>query len=141
MDIFQTVIPFTRTVPGYMVDYLHLHLHLQRIPQLLHLRLQRDLLFLHLRQELLQHEIVVESLGGETQEIEVSATQKINLDGLLEAIALQSEILDLRATSEGRAQGVVRNVRTCTARGGAAASGACSRQSAITLARVTPLKQ
>src|SRR3712207_4712179 len=49
------------------------------------------------KQELLQHEIVVESLGGETQEVEVSATQKINLDKLLEAIQLQAEILDLRS--------------------------------------------
>nr|WP_137178924.1 translation initiation factor IF-2 [Roseomonas sp. AR75] len=59
------------------------------------------------RQELLQHEIVVESLGGETQEIEVSATQKINLDKLLEAITLQAEILDLRANPERQGEGTV----------------------------------
>ena len=59
------------------------------------------------RQELLQHEIVVESLGGETQEIEVSATQKINLDKLLEAISLQAEILDLRANPERAGEGTV----------------------------------
>ncbi len=59
------------------------------------------------RQELLQHEIVVESLGGETQEIEVSATQKLNLDKLLEAIALQAEILDLRANPDRSAEGTV----------------------------------
>jgi translation initiation factor IF-2 len=57
------------------------------------------------RQELLQHEIVVESLGGETQEIEVSATQKLNLDKLLEAITLQAEILDLRANPDRSAEG------------------------------------
>jgi translation initiation factor IF-2 len=56
------------------------------------------------RQELLQHEIVVESLGGETQEIEVSATQKLNLDKLLEAIQLQAEILDLRANPDRAAR-------------------------------------
>ncbi|TCZ59720.1 translation initiation factor IF-2 [Roseicella aquatilis] len=59
------------------------------------------------RQELLQHEIVVESLGGETQEIEVSATKRINLDKLLEAIALQAEILDLRANPDRAAEGTV----------------------------------
>ncbi|WP_372617221.1 translation initiation factor IF-2 [Falsiroseomonas sp.] len=59
------------------------------------------------RQELLQHEIVVESLGGETQEIEVSATQKTNLDKLLEAIQLQAEILDLRANPDRAGEGTV----------------------------------
>src|SRR6185436_19609876 len=59
------------------------------------------------RQELLQHEIVVESLGGETQEVEVSATQKINLDKLLEAIALLAEILDLRANPNRAGEGTV----------------------------------
>ena len=59
------------------------------------------------KQELLQHEIVVESLGGETQEIEVSATQKLNLDKLLEAISLQAEILDLRANPARAAEGTV----------------------------------
>jgi translation initiation factor IF-2 len=52
------------------------------------------------RQELLQHEIVVESLGGETQEIEVSATQKLDLDKLLEAIQLQAEMPDLSANPD-----------------------------------------
>ncbi|MFM7691552.1 MAG: translation initiation factor IF-2, partial [Alphaproteobacteria bacterium] len=59
------------------------------------------------KQELLQHEVVVESLGGETQEIEVSATQRINLDKLLEAISLQAEILDLRANPDRAAEGTV----------------------------------
>jgi len=59
------------------------------------------------RQELLQHEIVVESLGGETQEIQVSATKGMNLDKLLEAILLQSEILDLRANPERPGEGTV----------------------------------
>jgi translation initiation factor IF-2 len=59
------------------------------------------------RQELLQHEIVVESLGGETQEVEVSATQRIGLDRLLEAITLQAEVLDLRANPDRAAEGTV----------------------------------
>jgi translation initiation factor IF-2 len=59
------------------------------------------------KQELLQHEIVVESLGGDTQEIEVSATQKINLDKLLEGISLQAEVLDLKANADRAAEGTV----------------------------------
>ena len=59
------------------------------------------------KQELLQHEIVVESLGGDTQEIEVSATQRINLDKLLEAISLQAEVLDLKANPNRQAEGTV----------------------------------
>ena len=48
------------------------------------------------RTELLQHEIQVESLGGDVLEVEVSAKEKLNLDKLLDVIALQSEVLDLR---------------------------------------------
>ena len=57
--------------------------------------------------ELLQHEIVVESLGGETQLIEVSATKKIGLENLIEAILLQAEVMDLRANPDRSAEGVV----------------------------------
>jgi translation initiation factor IF-2 len=57
--------------------------------------------------ELLQHEIVVESLGGDTQLIEVSATQKIGLEELIEAILLQAEVMDLKANPDRSAEGVV----------------------------------
>ena len=57
--------------------------------------------------ELLQHEIVVESLGGDTQAIEVSATEKLGLDDLVEAILLQAEVLELRANPNRNADGVV----------------------------------
>lgn len=59
------------------------------------------------RNELLIHEIIVESLGGDILEVEVSATKKINLDKLLETILLQSEILDLKANPNRTADGVV----------------------------------
>ncbi|WP_079253260.1 translation initiation factor IF-2 [Roseomonas mucosa] len=59
------------------------------------------------RNELLQHEVVVESLGGETQEIEVSALKGTNLDKLLEAISLQAEVLDLRANPDRAGEGTV----------------------------------
>jgi translation initiation factor IF-2 len=59
------------------------------------------------RTELLSHEIVVESLGGDTLEIEVSALKKTGLDKLLEAIALQAEVLELRANPARDAEGVI----------------------------------
>jgi translation initiation factor IF-2 len=57
--------------------------------------------------ELLQHEVVVESLGGETQIVEVSATKKIGLDKLIDAILVQAEVMDLKANPDRSAEGVV----------------------------------
>ena len=59
------------------------------------------------RQQLLQHEVVVESMGGDTQCVEISAKKKINLDKLEEAILLQSEVLELKANPKRPAAGVV----------------------------------
>ncbi|HTZ35820.1 MAG TPA: translation initiation factor IF-2, partial [Stellaceae bacterium] len=59
------------------------------------------------RQELLQHELVVEELGGEVLDVEVSALKKTNLDKLEEAIQLQAELLDLKANPNRPAEGVV----------------------------------
>ena len=59
------------------------------------------------RTALLQHEIVVESMSGETLEVEVSALKRTGLDKLLEAISLQAELLDLRANPDRSAEGVV----------------------------------
>jgi len=59
------------------------------------------------RTELLQHEIVVESMSGETLEVPVSALKRTNLDKLLEAIHLQAEILDLKANPNRSAEGIV----------------------------------
>jgi translation initiation factor IF-2 len=62
---------------------------------------------MRVRTELLSHEIVVESLGGDTLEIELSALKKIGLDKLLEAIALQAEVLELTANPDRPAEGVI----------------------------------
>ena len=67
--------------------------------------------------ELLQYEIVVESLGGDTQAIEVSATKKTGLDHLIEAIVLQSEVMDLRANPDRSAEGVVIEAKLDKGRG------------------------
>ena len=63
------------------------------------------------RQELLSHEVVVEEMGGETLTVEVSATEKLNLDKLLDAIQLQAELLDLKANSVRAAEGVIVEAR------------------------------
>ncbi|MCO6184776.1 translation initiation factor IF-2 [Rhizobium sp. L1K21] len=59
------------------------------------------------RTELLQHEVFVESMGGEVLDVEVSAKNGTNLDKLLEAILLQAEILDLKANPNRTAEGSV----------------------------------
>jgi translation initiation factor IF-2 len=69
------------------------------------------------RTELLQHEVQVESLGGETLEVEVSATKKLNLDKLLDAIVLQAELLNLRSNPARPAEGTVVEARLDKGRG------------------------
>jgi len=59
------------------------------------------------RQELLQHDIQVEAMGGDVLDVEVSALKRQNLDKLAEAIALQSELLELNANPDRPAEGVV----------------------------------
>lgn len=72
------------------------------------------------RTELLQHEVFVESMGGEIQEVEVSALKGTNLDGLLEAILLQSEVLELKANPNRTAEGVVVEAKLDKGRGSVA---------------------
>jgi len=69
------------------------------------------------RMELLQHEVVVESMGGDTLDVEVSALKRTNLDGLLEAILLQTEVLELKANPDSSAEGVVIEARLDKGRG------------------------
>jgi translation initiation factor IF-2 len=69
------------------------------------------------RQELLSHEVVVEDMGGETQDVEVSALKKDGLDRLQEAILLQAEILDLKANPQRAAEGSVIESRLDRGRG------------------------
>jgi translation initiation factor IF-2 len=72
------------------------------------------------RTELLQHEIQVESLGGDVLDVEVSAKEKLNLDRLLETIGLQAEILDLKANPNRPAEGTVIEARLDRGRGSVA---------------------
>ncbi|NBB48097.1 translation initiation factor IF-2 [Rhizobium sp. CRIBSB] len=72
------------------------------------------------RQQLLQHEVFVESLGGEVLDVEVSAKNKLNLDKLLEAVLLQAEILDLKADPTRTAEGTVIEAQLDRGRGAVA---------------------
>jgi translation initiation factor IF-2 len=69
------------------------------------------------RTELLQHEVQVESLGGDVIDVEVSATRKTNLDRLLELIGLQAEILELKADPSRPAEGTVIEAKLDRGRG------------------------
>src|SRR5579871_4359589 len=69
------------------------------------------------RTELLQHEVQVESLGGEVVDVEVSAKNKTNLDRLLEMIALQADILDLKTNPTRPAEGTVIEAKLDRGRG------------------------
>jgi translation initiation factor IF-2 len=72
------------------------------------------------RQELLQHEVIVERLGGEVLDVEVSAVKRTNLDKLEEAILLQAELLDLKANPNRSAEGVVLEAKLERGRGAVA---------------------
>ena len=69
------------------------------------------------KQDLLQHNIITEELGGDVVSVEVSALKKTNIDELLSTINLQAEILDLKAVRNGIASGIVVESRVDTGRG------------------------
>ena len=71
----------------------------------------------NVRTELLQQEVIVEKMSGEVQDVEVSAVKGNGLDELLEAIALQAEILELKANPDRAAQGAVIEAQLDVGRG------------------------
>ena len=72
------------------------------------------------RQDLLQHEIVTEEMGGDVLAVEISATEKQNLDKLEEAILLQAELLELTANPDRAAEGIVIEAKVDRGRGAVA---------------------
>jgi translation initiation factor IF-2 len=60
-----------------------------------------------IRERLLEHDIQVEAMGGETQDVEVSALKKLGLDDLIDKILLQAELLELKANPDRTAEGTV----------------------------------
>jgi len=69
------------------------------------------------RNQLLEHELIVEEMGGDVLSVEISALKKTNLDKLKELILLQSEILDMKADPSIAAAGVVVESRLDKGRG------------------------
>jgi translation initiation factor IF-2 len=69
------------------------------------------------RERLLEHELVVEEMGGDVQNVEVSALKKTGLDKLLDAIALQAEIVELKANPDRAAEGTVIEAKLDKGRG------------------------
>ena len=69
------------------------------------------------RTQLLQHEVVVEAMSGDVQDVEVSAITGQGLDQLLESIALQAEILELKANPDRSAMGAVIEAQLDVGRG------------------------
>ncbi|WP_332403162.1 translation initiation factor IF-2 [Vibrio metschnikovii] len=71
----------------------------------------------NVKNELAQYDIMPEEWGGENMFVHISAKQGTNIDGLLEAILLQAEVLELKAVKEGMASGVVIESRLDKGRG------------------------
>jgi len=70
-----------------------------------------------IRERLLEHEVIVEAMSGEVQDVEVSALKKINLEGLVEKILLQAELLELKANPDRAAEAVVIEAKLDKGRG------------------------
>ena len=70
-----------------------------------------------IKQQLLEHQLIGEELGGDTIFVEVSAKTGVGIDALLEMIQLQAEVLELKASREGMARGVVIESQMSTGRG------------------------
>ncbi len=69
------------------------------------------------RERLLEHEVIVEEMGGDVQNVEVSALKKIGLDELIEKIQIQAELLELRANPDREAEGTVIEAKLDKGRG------------------------
>jgi translation initiation factor IF-2 len=72
------------------------------------------------RERLLEHEVVVEAMGGDVQDVEVSALKKTGLDTLLEKLALQAELMELKANPDRAAEAVVVEAQLDKGRGAVA---------------------
>ncbi|MGQ2940616.1 MAG: translation initiation factor IF-2 [Blastomonas fulva] len=70
-----------------------------------------------IRERLLEHEVIVEAMSGEVQDVEVSALKKINLEGLVDKILLQAELLELKANPDRAAEAVVIEAKLDKGRG------------------------
>ncbi|OYW87327.1 MAG: translation initiation factor IF-2, partial [Sphingobium sp. 32-64-5] len=69
------------------------------------------------RERLLEHEVIVEDMGGDTQDVEVSALKRTGLDDLIEKIMLQAEVMELKANPDRAAEGTVIEAKLDRGRG------------------------
>lgn len=72
------------------------------------------------RERLLEHEVIVEQMGGDVQDVEVSALKKTGLDTLLEKLALQAEVMELKANPDRAAEAIVVEAQLDKGRGAVA---------------------
>ena len=72
------------------------------------------------RERLLEHEVVVEAMGGDVQDVEVSALKKTGLDTLLDKLALQAEVMELKSNPDRAAEAVVIEAQLDKGRGAVA---------------------
>lgn len=72
------------------------------------------------RERLLEHEVIVEAMGGDVQDVEISALKKTNLDQLLDKLALQAELMELKANPDRAAEAIVVEAQLDKGRGGVA---------------------
>jgi translation initiation factor IF-2 len=117
-DIVVLVVAADDGVKPQTVEAIH-HAKAARVPMIVAINKvdKPDARPERVRTELLQYEVQVESLGGDVLDVEVSATKKLNLDRLVEAIGLQAEILELRANPNRPAEGTVIEAKLDRGRG------------------------
>jgi translation initiation factor IF-2 len=72
------------------------------------------------RERLLEHEVIVEKMGGDVQDVEVSALKKTGLDDLLDKLALQAELMELKANPDRPAEAIVVEAQLDKGRGAVA---------------------
>lgn len=73
-----------------------------------------------IRERLLEHEVIVEKMGGEVQDVEISALKKTGIDDLLDKLALQAELMELKANPDRAAEAVVVEAKLDKGRGAVA---------------------
>jgi translation initiation factor IF-2 len=117
-DVVVLVVAADDGVMPQTVEAIH-HAKAAQVPMIVAINKidKQDARAERVRTELLQHEVQVESLGGDVLDVEVSAKQKLNLDRLLETIGLQAELLDLKADPARPAEGTVIEAKLDRGRG------------------------
>ena len=117
-DIVVLVVAADDAVMPQTIEAIH-HAKAAKVPMIIAINKcdKHDANPTKVRTDLLQHDIVVEAMSGDVQDVEVSAKTGMGLDSLLEAIALQAEILELRANPNRAAMAAVIEAKLDVGRG------------------------